>query len=161
MGEIRTLIFIITTSLMMFLTNCTSYQTDEKVEFGKACDGENRNEDIKVEGYIINESVSCSDDFSGQRSCGLALSESNDKEGSNINFSLQEGKTVNQIETSESDAQSKKSSNSFTIENVKIRSNNGSIIDLKKKVAISGKTTIHISSTMMPVCEMKVDKIEQ
>jgi hypothetical protein len=157
MKKIKTVIIVVA---LMGMSSAACTPKLEKVEFDKACGREKVNENITVEGYISNDSISCSPDISGKRTCSFTLSENlNENEKGNIFFSLAEGRDGNQVETPESGGQ--KSTEDFSRENIKIRGGDGSIINIREKVAVSGKTNVLISATMAPVCQMDVININQ
>ncbi|MEZ5427511.1 MAG: hypothetical protein R2747_14660 [Pyrinomonadaceae bacterium] len=130
----------------------------KKVPFEKACDRENQNQKITVEGYIGADSIVC--DSSDGGNCNFWLSEiSGEKGAGSINFSLKQGTKGNQVERSESGGSN--SGGTISGENIKIRSADGQIVNLREKVAVSGTTEVIISSGMMPLCRMDLVGIEQ
>lgn len=132
----------------------------EKVDFNTACGGANESGIVTVEGYVKNDSTTCSPNMAGSRDCSLTLSEDLDENLKvPIFFSLAEGAKGNQVETQGTGGT--KSSEKFSRENIRIRSDNGSIINIQEKVAVSGDASLLISSSMAPVCVMEATKIKQ
>ena len=156
MNKTNTLIRIIVVSIGLSLAACS-----EKVEIAKIFDACKSGGIVIIQGYIIDDTTSCSPGTSGNRECSLILNENSEGIEQEIYFTLVEGRNANQVETSEVDAKKTKSSSSFAMEDIKIRGDNGSIINLQEKVLVIGKTELILSSSGVAVCSMVVKKIEQ
>lgn len=127
------------------------------VSFSDACGGKpNRN--VVIEGYIANDSSTCSPASEGGRECSFTLSDNERR--ANVLFPLGLGGGNNQVQPREADGQVK-SFSTFRMDELRISGSNGSVIDVEKKVRLSGKTTVLVSSTMAAVCRLDDVKISQ
>lgn len=129
----------------------------EIVDFNDACTGK-PNRIVAVKGYIAKGNTTCVSN-AGTRDCNLTLADTHRVR--NILFTLKEGNGPNQIQTHETDALTKASVSTFAADAVKVRGENGNVLDLEKMVVLSGKTTLLVSSSMASVCKLDEAQITQ
>lgn len=126
----------------------------EPVEYASVCDIANDKKVIETSGYLGNKSgIFCSNIGGGRMECGLNLKNNlKDKNGFTVDIALDTG--ANSMDKPES---------GYQYENLKIRQNNGSQIDLSKRIKVTGTISVgeSLSSNDGKVCFIKVTKIEQ
>lgn len=122
-------------------------------EFSKVCQKENDSKYISVEGYLrTGASVLCSS-RNGTRTCGLELSDKPDG-ASKISADVEEGTGKSQMEPLP---------RSYSKENLKVRTEDSSIIGPQDRVRIIGtaKTSTDAVNSSITVCYITVDRIEK
>lgn len=131
--------------LVSFISSCN--QTAVPTEFSKACIPENEKRYIEISGFLDEKgSVYCSN-RSGRMECSFSLRDNPGSE-KRIGAEIEVGTGANAVE------ELKKS---YKPEDVKIRDNSGSIINLAERVKLTGQMSISPDSK---VCFMTVTKIE-
>lgn len=125
----------------------------EPVEHANACNPENDGKTLEVSGFLNDKgSLYCSNTGGGPVRCGFKLlANANDEKG--FSADIETGSGANAVE---------KPSGSYKREDLKVRDNNGNLINLAEKVKVTGK----IRTTKDPVsnnvvCYMTVAKIEK
>jgi len=112
------------------------------VDFTTAC-VEAPNRKVAVEGLVQDGNPVCNSNY-GQRNCSFWLKDPEGVEA--ILFTLTAGKQAHQVEISDADTSSKAE--------ITVRGGDGNVLDLKKKIILSGTTTLLASSSMVPVCKL-------
>ena len=123
------------------------------IEFGKVCQKENDNKYISVEGYLrTGVSVLCSS-RGGTRTCGLELSDKPDGQAK-ISVDVEEGTGKSQMEPLPK---------SYSKENLKVHTHDGSTVGPQDRVRITGtaKTATDAVNSSITVCYLSADKIEK
>lgn len=132
------------------LVSCTK---PVPVAFNKACQKENDNIYVSLEGYLnTGTSVLCSS-RDGTRTCGLELMDSPD--GTNkISVYLEEGTGKSQMEPLPK---------SYSKGNLKVRDHDGQVLGAKDRVRVIGiaKSTNDVVNSSYSVCYINVQKIER
>lgn len=113
--------------LSLLFIGCTPPK-GEPVEFSKACDRSNDQKVIEVKGFLDDDgSVFCSN-TGGPYTCGFKLKKKSDG-NEKISTYVEVGNGANSVEKIE---------RGYTREDIKIRNNEGNVIDLSKKVTVTG-----------------------
>jgi hypothetical protein len=141
------LILMIIFAVCLFAAGCST--AGVPVEYSKACSSENDNKYIEVGGFLNGKtSVFCSNIGGGSVKCGFSFKESPTSE-KDMGADIEVGTGANTVEELPKDYKS---------ENVKIRDNNGNVINLADKVKLTGKLSVVPGSER---CFMTVKKIEK
>ena len=127
--------------------------TGTPVEHAKACDAENDGKTLEVSGFLSDKgSLFCSNTGGGPVRCGFKLlAAPTDDKG--FSADIETGSGANTVE---------KPASGYKKEDLKVRDNSGSVINLAEKVKVTGKirTTKDPASNSV-VCYMTVSKIEK
>lgn len=139
--------------LIVFSLGLLSCTKPIPVAFNNACQKENNNVYISVEGYLsTGTSVLCSS-RDGTRTCGLELADS--PNGTNkISIYLEEGTGKNQMEPLPK---------SYSKENLKIRDRDGQVHSAQDRVRVIGiaKSGNDVVNSSYAVCYINVQEIER
>jgi hypothetical protein len=144
------LTFTLLLLIVLGINGCTK---PVAVEFGKVCQKENDDKYISVEGYLrTGASVLCSS-RSGTRTCGLELSDKPDGQAK-ISVDVEEGTGKSQMEPLPK---------SYSKENLKVHTQDGSAVGPQDRVRITGtaKTATDAVNSSITVCYLTADKIEK
>ena len=142
---------------ILFLLSCSAIRSDV-VGFEAAC-SQDPGREVTVEGFVSSETSTCSLDSSGVRECPFAIADADRTR--DILFSLVEGNGSNQVKTPEADMKEKPSITTFKVTSFEIVGDRGTVVDIGKKVFLSGKTTLLVSSTGKAVCRLDEATITQ
>lgn len=143
----KKLLFLVLVGLCLLAIGCDSKGVP--TEFSKACTMENDKKVIEVSGFLDDKGgVFCSNTGGGPVRCGFKLSETPGGEKT-ISADIERGTWSNNVEELES---------GYKKEDIKIRDNNGDVIDMSKKVKITG--TLNTTEDAK-VCYITVSKIEK
>lgn len=130
-----------------FAANCAN-KTGVPVEFSNACAVENEKKYLEVSGFLNSGGgVYCSN-RGGRMECSFNFRETPDGE-KKISAYIEQGSSANSVE------ELKKG---FKPEDVKIRANDGSVINLADKVKVTGEMNVTPDGK---VCFINVTKIEK
>lgn len=157
----KTVKIILLVSFGLILMSCS--KSAPTVNYANVCDAANKDKIVSVEGYVAaGKPVPCQWMLEASRRCAYKfLSNPNDAGDKAFIVYFSEGTRSNQIETSESEAQNKKTT-VFKQEDVKIKSSNGSVVSPQDKIKVTGKVSLTEGSTSNEmVCSVMVDKIEK
>lgn len=123
------------------------------VEHAKACDAENDGKTLEVSGFLSDKgSLFCSNTGGGPVRCGFKLL-ANPSDEKGFSADIETGSGANTVE---------KPTSGYKKEDLKVRDNNGNLINLAEKVKVTGK--IHTTKDPVSnntVCYMTVYKIEK
>ena len=123
--------YLILAVVFLCLASVGCNTTGTPVEYAKACTAENDKKYIEVTGFLSpRRSVFCSNTGGGPVRCGVNLLETADSEKDNLSADIERGSGANNIEEVKG---------SFKKEDIKIRDNSGSLINLADKVSVTGK----------------------
>lgn len=118
------------------------------VDLGGACSPENNGKYVALNGFITPSlSVFCSGK-SGRNECGFLVKERLDRD-EDLRVAIEQATTANSVEKSES---------GYTKDNIRIRDDTGSVIDLSEKVHLTGQMRVVPGEQ---VCYMRTTKIER
>jgi hypothetical protein len=137
--------------------SCSAVRSDV-VGFDVAC-SQDPGRKVTVEGFVSSDTSTCSLDSSGVRECPFTIADTNRTR--DILFSLVEGNGSNQVNTPEADMKEKPSITTFKVTSFQIIGDRGTVVDMSKKVFLSGKTTLLVSSTGKAVCRLDEATITQ
>lgn len=143
----KNLIILVFMFVAIFAAACN--KTGVPIEFSKACSIENEKKYIEVSGFLDDKGgVFCSNIGGGNVKCGFKLLEKPGGEKS-IGADIEEGTWANNVE---------KLGSGYKKEDIKIRDNDGNIINLADKVKLTGEMNV---TPDLKVCFLKVAKIEK
>ena len=141
--------FFIRINLLAFmaLAACSAPEPAIPIEFSKVCAISNEKKMVEVGGYLnTGKSVYCSN-RGGRMECAHGFTETQGA-GKSISADIEQGTRANQAE---------KLKSGYKREDIKIRDNNGNVIDLAKRVRLTGKMSV---TPDLSVCLIQVIKIE-
>lgn len=140
-------VFIILNFLATLFLTASCNSKDVPVEIAGACAAENDGKLIEVMGHVTPSlSVFCSG-TSGRTECVFLLKETSAGE-KEIRVNIEQGTSANAVEKPES---------SYTKDNIRMRDDNGNLMNLAEKARLTGIMRV---SAEAGVCNMKVTKIE-
>jgi len=113
------------------LAGCNS--KGEPVEFSKACDQANEKKVVELTGFLRDKGgVFCSNIGGGRLECGFTLTDKlGDDQG--IKVEIEQGTGANTVE---------KLPSGFKKEDIKIKDNDGNVINLSEKLRVTGKISV-------------------
>lgn len=142
-------LFLIIAFLVFISLGCRG-GSGTPIEYSKACATENDKKYIEVSGFFDDgKSVFCSNTGGGPVRCGINLKETKESEKVSISADIERGNGANEIEELKS---------GYRKEDVKIRANDGSIVNPADKVKITGTINFVSGSDR---CYLTVSKIEK
>lgn len=157
----KTIKIILLVSTGVFLMSCS--RSAPTVNYANVCDPANKDKEVTVEGYIASgKPVPCQWLLEASRRCGFKfLSKPDDAGDKGFIVYFAEGKGNNQIETTETGTQTKKTT-VFKQDEVKIKSGNGSLVSPQDKIKVMGKVSLTTGSVSNEtICSVAVDRIEK
>ena len=143
------IVFILTFVFVCCVLAGCANKTGTPVEFSKACSPENDNKYIEISGFLTDKkSVFCSNIGGGNVKCGFSFVETPNAE-KDMGADIEVGTSANTVE---------QLPKSYKSEDIKIRDDNGNMINLADKVKLTGKLSVVPGSER---CFMTVTKIEK
>lgn len=143
----RTLFYTALFGLLLIAAGCDT--KGEPVELSKACAPEQDEKVIEVTAFLDDKGgVYCSNTGGGPVRCGFDMTKKKEGERS-VSADIVMGTSANNVEQLES---------GYRKEDIKIRDNEGKLVDLSKEVRVTG--TMHTTQDAS-VCYLTVAKIEQ
>jgi hypothetical protein len=139
-------------ALSIFLGACGA-PTGKPVEYSKACDHGNDKKTIETAGFLDSGTGLFCSNTSGRMECGFKL-KNELKEETGFTADIAVGSGANSMDKVE---------RGYQKSDLKVRGNDGSEVDLNKRVSVTGKLTSVDDATDPTggVCYMKVYKVEQ
>lgn len=135
---------------IVVLTAACGNQTGVPTEYAKACSTEMDKKYIEVSGFLDDsKSVFCSNTGGGPVRCGFSLKETPESAKVTLSADIERGTSSNSVEELKS---------GYKKEDIKIRGNDGSIINLSEKIKITGQLNFVPGSER---CYVTVSKIEK
>jgi hypothetical protein len=142
--------FFLTLAAGLLAASCAAKQ-GETIDFANSCKIENDGKYVAITGYLNDDGhIFCSNIGSSTVNCGLMLTEGPDLvKGRGLKADIDQGSGSNQIEKFEG---------SYKKENLKIRDNNGQMVNIGDKVKLTGKFSVTPDASL---CFMHADRIEK
>lgn len=144
----RNCLFLAVLFSVLFAAACGRPTTGTPIEFSKACSIENEKKYVEVGGFLAAGSgVYCSN-RGGRMECSFNFTE-NPNGDNKISAYIEQGSSANTVE------ELKKG---FKSEDIKIRANDGNVVNLADKVKLTGEMNVAPDGK---VCFINVTKIEK
>lgn len=124
--------------------------TGTPVEYAKACSTENDKKVVEVSAFLDDKGgVFCSNTGGGPVRCGFRMKAAPESEKVSISADIERGDGANEVEELKS---------GYKREDIKIRANDGSLVNLSEKVKVTGTMNFVPGSER---CYLTVAKIEK